>query len=77
MMTVSGSDFIPTVSGSDLEAVVQVIDNDTLNDLADKLDVCNTLLLGINDRIDFVIALGVAIAFVVVCYSILRNFSKF
>lgn len=91
-MSVSGGDLItPVVSGmtdvvkslpettvqDTVQLVQQSIDNDTLNALADKLEVCNTLLLGINDRLDFIIALVVAIAFVVVCYSILKSFSRF
>lgn len=86
-MTVSGGDLLPVLSDaiSDVTEVTpdavqiiqQSIDNDTLNAIADKLDVCNTLLLGINDRLDFIIALGVAIVFVAVCYSILKSFSRF
>lgn len=91
-MSVSGGDLLPgltgvgslpetvisTVTASDpVQVIQQSIDNDTLNVLADKLEVCNTLLLGINDRLDFIIALGVAIAFVAVCYSILKSFSRF
>lgn len=82
-MTVSGGDFIPVTSGveslseSAVQVISQTIDNDTLNAIADKIEVCNTLLLGINDRLDFIIALGVAIVFVAVCYSILKSFSRF
>ena len=82
-MMVSGGDFIPVTSGVDslpetaVQVIQQTIDNDTLNAIADKLEVCNTLLLGINDRLDFIIALGVAIVFVAVCYSILKSFSRF
>ncbi len=86
-MTVSGGDILPVlsdvvseVSGTSPDAVQviqQSIDNDTLNAIADKLEVTNTLLLGINDRLDFIIALGVAIVFVAVCYSILKGFSRF
>lgn len=82
-MTVSGGDFIPVTSGveslseSAVQVISQTIDNDTLNAIADKIEVCNTLLLGINDRLDFIIALGVAIVFVAVCYSILKGFSRF
>lgn len=82
-MTVSGGDFIPVTSGVEslpeiaVQVISQSIDNDTLNAIADKLEVCNTLLLGINDRLDFIIALGVAIVFVAVCYSILKSFSRF
>ena len=86
-MTVSGGDLLPVLSDAISEVtevtpdavqiIQQSIDNDTLNALADKLEVCNTLLLGINDRLDFIIALGVAIVFVVVCYSILKSFSRF
>ena len=66
------------VTASDpVQFIQQSIDNDTLNAIADKLEVCNTLLLGINDRLDFIIALGVAIVFVAVCYSILKSFSRF
>lgn len=91
-MSVSGGDLIaPVVSGmmdaisslpetavqDTVQVVQQSIDNDTLNAIADKLEVTNTLLLGINDRLDFIIALGVAIVFVAVCYSILKSFSRF
>ena len=82
-MSVSGGDFIPVTSGVEslpetaVQVISQTIDNDTLNAIADKIEVCNTLLLGINDRLDFIIALGVAIVFVVVCYSILKSFSRF
>ena len=82
-MTVSGGDFIPVTSGVEslpetaVQVISQSIDNDTLNAIADKLEVCNNLLLGINDRLDFIIALGVAIVFVAVCYSILKSFSRF
>ena len=86
-MTVSGGDILPVLSdvvsevpGTSPDAVQviqQSIDNDTLNAIADKLEVTNTLLLGINDRLDFIIALGVAIVFVAVCYSILKSFSRF
>lgn len=91
-MSVSGGDLIaPVVSGmtdvvkslpetavqDTVQLVQQTIDNDTLNAIADKIEVGNTLLLGINDRLDFIIALGVAIVFVVVCYSILKSFSRF
>lgn len=86
-MTVSGGDLLPVLSDAISEVtevtpdavqiIQQSIDNDTLNALADKLEVCNTLLLGINDRLDFIIALGVAIVFVAVCYSILKSFSRF
>ena len=91
-MTVSGGDLIaPVVSGiadavkslpetavqDTVQVVQQSIDNDTLNAIADKIEVCNTLLLGINDRLDFIIGLGVAIVFVAVCYSILKSFSRF
>lgn len=82
-MTVSGGDFIPVTSGVEslpettVQLVQQSIDNDTLKAIADKIEVCNTLLLGINDRLDFIIALGVAIVFVAVCYSILKSFSRF
>lgn len=86
-MTVSGGDILPVlsdvvseVSGTSPDAVQviqQSIDNDTLNAIADKLEVTNTLLLGINDRLDFIIALGVAIVFTAVCYSILKSFSRF
>ena len=82
-MTVSGGDFIPVTSGAEslpdsaVQVISQTIDNDTLNAIADKIEVCNTLLLGINDRLDFIIALGVAIVFVAVCYSILKSFSRF
>lgn len=91
-MTVSGGDLIaPVVSGmtdaisslpdtsvqDTVQVVQQTIDNDMLNTIADKLEVTNTLLLGINDRLDFIIALGVAIVFVAVCYSILKSFSRF
>ena len=60
-----------------VQVIQQSIDNDTLSAIADKLEVTNTLLLGINDRLDFIIALGVAIVFVAVCYSILKGFSRF
>lgn len=83
-MTVSGGDLFPVISGvpeTTVQDTVQVvqhsIDNDTLNAIANKIEVCNTLLLGINDRLDFIIALGVAIVFVAVCYSILKSFSRF
>lgn len=91
-MSVSGGDLIaPVVSGmtdaisslpetavqDTVQVVQQTIDNDTLNAIADKIEVCNTLLLGVNDRLDFIIALGVAIVFVAVCYSILKSFSRF
>ena len=82
-MTVSGGDFISVTSGveslpdSAVQVISQTIDNDTLNAIADKIEVCNTLLLGINDRLDFIIALGVVIVFVAVCYSILKSFSRF
>lgn len=86
-MTVSGGDLLPVssdvisevteVTPDAVQIIQQSIDNDTLNALVDKLEVCNTLLLGINDRLDFIIALGVAIVFVVVCYSILKSFSRF
>ena len=86
-MTVSGGDLLPVLSDAISEVtevtpdavqiIKQSIDNDTLNAIADKLEVCNTLLLGINDRLDFIIALGVAIVFVAVCYSILKSFSRF
>ena len=82
-MTVSGGDFIPVTFGveslpeSAVQVISQTIDNDTLNAIADKLEVTNTLLLGINDRLDFIIALGVAIVFTAVCYSILKSFSRF
>lgn len=86
-MTVSGGDLLPVLSDAISEVtevtpdavqiIQQSIDNDTLNAIADKLEVCNTLLLGINDRLDFIIALGVAIVFVAVCYSILKSFSRF
>lgn len=65
-MSVSGGDLIaPVVSGmmdaisslpetavqDTVQVVQQSIDNDTLNAIADKLEVTNTLLLGINDRL--------------------------
>lgn len=86
-MTVSGGDLLPVLSDAisevtevtpdTVQIIQQSIDNDTLNAIADKLEVCNTLLLGINNRLDFIIALGVAIVFVAVCYSILKSFSRF
>lgn len=56
-MTVSGGDFIPVTSGVEslpdaaVQVISQTIDNDTLNAIADKIEVCNTLLLGINESI--------------------------
>ena len=74
-MTVSGGDILPVLS--DVVSEVAGTTPDTVQAIADKLEVTNTLLLGINDRLDFIIALGVAIVFVAVCYSILKSFSRF
>ena len=69
------------VSGGDAvsaaETIVQTIDSDLLQLIADKLEVTNTLLLRLAERIDFFIAVVVLIVFIAVCYIILKSFTRF
>lgn len=57
------------VSSGDVVNVIQPFDESSLADVT-------ALLLRINEQNDFMIALIVTIAFVVVCYVILKQFSR-
>lgn len=77
VVSVSSGDAVPAVVQSTAETIVQAVDSDLLQLISDKLEVTNTLLLRLADRIDFLIALIVVIVFVAICYIILKSFSRF
>lgn len=77
VMSVSSGDAVPTVVQSATETIVQTVYSDLLQLISDKLEVTNTLLLRLAERIDFLTAVIVVIVFVAICYIILKSFSRF
>lgn len=74
---VSGGDAVSAEVAETVETIIQTVDSDLLQLIADKLEVTNTLLLRLVERIDFFIAVVVVIVFIAVCYIILKSFSRF
>lgn len=72
LTTVSGGDLFPTVSCGDITAV-QTVCSDVLN----AVNETNGFLLELNERVAFLVSVVVAIAFVAVCYIILKSFMRF
>lgn len=66
---------INTVSGCD--AIEYILDSDLLQHMTNQLEVTNTLLLRIAERVDFFGAVFIAVVIVAVCYIILKSFSRF
>lgn len=66
---------INSVSGGD--ALEYIFDSDLLQHMTNQLEVTNTLLLRIAERVDFFGAVFIAVVIVAVCYIILKSFSRF
>lgn len=77
VVSVSSGDAVPAFVQSAAETIVQAVDSDLLQLISDKLEVTNTLLLRLAERIDFLTAVIVVIVFVAICYIILKSFSRF
>lgn len=74
---VSGGDAVAAEVAETVGTIIQTVDSDLLQLIADKLEVTNTLLLRLAERIDFFIAVVVLIVFIAVCYIILKSFTRF
>lgn len=64
-----------TVSGGDL--VTNLIGENALATLTERIDNVSSLLFRINEQNDLLIALLVTVIIVAVCYSILHAFTRF
>lgn len=70
---------IISVSSGDpiTQYVTQTLDSDLLQHITEQIEVTNTLLLRTAERIDFFLAVVVAIVVVAICYIILKTFTRF